>query len=107
MGILRVRYHHGASKGTFISLRQLGFTDYQTRIYVQLLKLGRATAYEASKAAGVPRANAYAALETLAQRSAALCCRSMKNRYAMSPPGLIPVLRLSDRRRPSRGVRWT
>src|SRR5215470_10378241 len=67
-------------------LRQLGFTDYEARIYVQLVKTSPATAYEISKAAGVPRANAYAALEALAQRGAVLPVNEEPLRYVAAPP---------------------
>jgi sugar-specific transcriptional regulator TrmB len=67
-------------------LRQLGFTDYEARIYVQLLKDSPATAYEVSKAAGVPRANTYSALEALAQRGAVLPVNEEPLRYVAANP---------------------
>ena len=75
-----------ATKEILPGLRQLGFTDYEARIYVQLLKTSPATAYEISKAAGVPRANAYAALEALAQRGAVLPVNEEPLRYVAAPP---------------------
>jgi sugar-specific transcriptional regulator TrmB len=50
-------------------MRKLGFTDYETRIYVRLLQESPATAYEISKATGVPRPNTYNALDALTQRN--------------------------------------
>jgi len=82
MAVTRVRHQHGSLSG----LRQLGFTDYEARIYLQLLKVSPATAYEISKAAGVPRANAYAALEALAQRGAVLPVNEEPLRYVAKPP---------------------
>jgi sugar-specific transcriptional regulator TrmB len=86
MVVTKLRRQRGASKETLSSLRQLGFTDYEARIYVQLLKVSPATAYEISKAAGVPRANAYAALEALAQRGAVLPVNEEPLRYVAAPP---------------------
>jgi HTH-type transcriptional regulator, sugar sensing transcriptional regulator len=86
MVVTKLRRQQGANKETLSGLRQLGFTDYEARIYVQLLKVSPATAYEISKAAGVPRANAYAALETLAQRGAVLPVNEEPLRYVAAPP---------------------
>ncbi len=86
MVVTKVRHQHGASKEILSGLRQVGFTDYEARIYVQLLKVSPATAYEISKAAGVPRANTYAALEALAQRGAVLPVNEGPLRYVAAPP---------------------
>ena len=75
-----------ANREVLSGLRQLGFTDYEARIYVQLLKTSPATAYEIAKAAGVPRANTYAALEALAQRGAVLPVNEEPLRYIAAPP---------------------
>ena len=86
MVVTKIRHQQNAGKANLDGLRQLGFTDYEARIYVQLLKLSPATAYEVSKAAGVPRANAYAALEALAQRGAVLPVNEEPLRYVAAPP---------------------
>ena len=86
MVVTKVRYQQGASKEILSGLRQLGFTDYEARIYVQLLKVSPATAYEISKGAGVPHANAYAALEALAQRGAVLPVNEEPLRYIAASP---------------------
>ena len=75
-----------ANREVLSGLRQLGFTDYEARIYMQLLKASPATAYEIAKAAGVPRANTYAALESLAQRGAVLPVNEEPLRYIAAPP---------------------
>lgn len=68
-------------------LRRLGFTEYEARIYVQLLRQDEpATAYEVSKHAGVPRPNSYSALENLAQRGAVLPVSESPARYVATPP---------------------
>lgn len=68
-------------------LRRLGFTDYEARIYTELLRQGHpSTAYELSKTTGVPRPNAYNALESLNQRGAVLPVSESPTRYAAAPP---------------------
>src|SRR3546814_13910967 len=62
-------------------LKRLGFTEYEARVYVQLLRQSPATAYEIAKADGVPRPNTYHALEALAKRGAVLHVRGNPIRY--------------------------
>ena len=86
MVVTKVGHIQAANREALSGLRQLGFTDYEARIYVQLLKASPATAYEVAKAAGVPRANTYAALEALAQRGAVLPVNEEPLRYVAAPP---------------------
>ena len=73
--------------GLLADLRRIGFTDYEARIYVELLRQGTpGTAYELSKNTGVPRPNAYNAFESLAQRGAVLAVSETPARYAAAPP---------------------
>jgi len=73
--------------GVLSDLRKLGFTEYEARIYVQMLRQGvPATAYEVSKNAGVPRPNTYNALENLSQRGAVLPVSESPTRYVATPP---------------------
>ena len=51
-------------------LQGLGFSDYEARAYMALLESSPATAYEVSKAAGLPRANTYGALESCTEKGA-------------------------------------
>ena len=67
-------------------LRRVGFTDYEARVYVQLLRQSPATAYEISKLAGLPRPNTYQALEVLAQRGAVLPVSENPVRYVAADP---------------------
>jgi sugar-specific transcriptional regulator TrmB len=67
-------------------LRRVGFTDYEARIYVQLLRQSPATAYEIAKRAGVPRPNTYQALEALTQRRAVLPVSENPARYVAADP---------------------
>jgi len=67
-------------------LKRLGFTEYEARIYVQLLRQSPSTAYEISKSTGVPRPNAYSALEALSQRAAVLPVSENPVRYVAANP---------------------
>jgi len=67
-------------------LKRIGFTDYEARIYVQLLRQSPATAYEIAKHAGVPRPNTYQALEALTQRRAVLPVSENPARYIAADP---------------------
>src|SRR3546814_17605368 len=64
----------------------LGFTEYEARVYVQLLRHSPATAYEIAKAASVPRPNTYHALEALAKRGAVLPVSENPIRYVAANP---------------------
>ncbi len=86
MVVSKVGHLQSVNREILSGLRQLGFTDYEARIYVQLLKSNPATAYEVAKATGVPRANAYAALEALAQRGAVVPVNEEPLRYVAAAP---------------------
>lgn len=49
-------------------LQRIGFSHYEARVYLALLRVSPATAYEVSQLAGVPRANAYSVLESLKEK---------------------------------------
>jgi sugar-specific transcriptional regulator TrmB len=70
----------------FGDLKRLGFTEYEAKIYVQLLRMPPSTAYEISKGANVPRPNTYHALEALAQRGAVLPVSENPVRYVAAAP---------------------
>ncbi|WP_182912828.1 TrmB family transcriptional regulator [Paracoccus onubensis] len=67
-------------------LRKLGLTEYEARVYFQLLCASPATAYEIAKAANLPRPNTYNALESLVQRGAVLPVSESPARYVAAPP---------------------
>jgi len=75
-----------AHNKAFENLKCLGFTEYEARIYVQVLRRGQTTAYEISKSANVPRPNAYHALEVLAKRGAVLPISENPVRYVAADP---------------------
>ena len=53
-------------------LMAIGFTEYEARVYVALLRENPATGYQLSKQSGVPRSMVYEALGRLHTRSAVL-----------------------------------
>jgi HTH-type transcriptional regulator, sugar sensing transcriptional regulator len=52
------------------SLIELGFTEYEAKTYLALIKNGPSSGYEVARLSGVPRPNVYAALEKLRDRGA-------------------------------------
>lgn len=53
------------------ALHQLGFTEYEARLYLELRQRPGLTGYELAKALGLPRANVYAALQSLVMKGGA------------------------------------
>lgn len=53
------------------SLQQMGFTEYEAKAYIALLKNSKATGYEVSKLSGIPRAKIYQTLDSLTRKGAA------------------------------------
>lgn len=52
----------------FSLMKKFNFTEYETKVYISLLKNGNATGYEISKQSSVPRSKVYNILETLLQK---------------------------------------
>ena len=71
---------------TIEEMKQLGFTGAEAQIYVFLLQHPLSTGYEVSKGTGLPRANAYQALESLAVKERVTAVSSDPVRYAPIPP---------------------
>ncbi|MGB0086649.1 MAG: helix-turn-helix domain-containing protein [Rhodomicrobiaceae bacterium] len=67
-------------------LQDLGFSDYEARAYIALLKLQPATAYEVSKEAGLPKANSYTVLESLSSKEAVQPVSENPVRYSAVAP---------------------
>jgi sugar-specific transcriptional regulator TrmB len=67
-------------------LQELGFTDYEARIYIALLEQSPVTAYEISKTRGLPRPNVYGALEGLHRKDAVQKISEDPVRYVPVPP---------------------
>lgn len=72
--------------GLLQQFKQIGFTEYEARVYIQLLRQSPATAYEIAKACGVPRPNTYNALESLAKRGTVQPVSKSPMRYVAAPP---------------------
>ena len=56
---------------TVALLQELGFTKYEARAYLSLVRAGSLNGYALAKASGLPRANVYGVLERLIERGAA------------------------------------
>ena len=67
-------------------LQRMGFSEYEARTYLSLLHVSPATAYEASKHSGLPRANTYGALDRLAEKGAVQPVSENPVRYAPVRP---------------------
>lgn len=52
------------------ALDRLGFSEYEARVYVALVKEHPLNGYELARRAGIPRANVYGVLDRLTQRGA-------------------------------------
>ncbi len=70
-------------------LQRLGFSEYEARTYLALLKLKPATAYEISREAGLPRSNTYSALESLTKKLAVQPVSESPVRYVPVEPAVL------------------
>ena len=69
------------------NLNTVGFTEYEAKVYVALLREHPATGYQLSKAAGIPRSMVYEALGRLDARGAVLKAEEAKfTLYRPVPP---------------------
>ncbi|MCJ7986374.1 helix-turn-helix domain-containing protein [Priestia sp. OVL9] len=59
-------------KNIIQQLQSLGFNQYESKVYVTLVKKGSSTAYSISKHSGVPRARVYDILQTLEEKGMVL-----------------------------------
>jgi sugar-specific transcriptional regulator TrmB len=71
---------------TIDEMKHLGFTGAEAQIYLYLLQHPHITGYEVSKGTGLPRANAYQALETLVAKARVVPVTYDPVRYAVVPP---------------------
>lgn len=65
-------------------LKACGFSDYESRIWLQLLSRNPSTAYEAAKGAGIPNSKAYEVLSKLEARGFVLASQN-EGRRIYSP----------------------
>jgi HTH-type transcriptional regulator, sugar sensing transcriptional regulator len=70
-------------------IKALGFSDYEARVYVCLLKNSPATAYEISKTTGIARANVYSTCENLVSKKAAQVINDNPRKFIPVPPELL------------------
>lgn len=57
---------------TLLALREMGFTEYEAKVYLALIDESPATGYQVSKVSGVPRSMVYETLRRLHARGAVL-----------------------------------
>ena len=76
----------GALNSMVEQMQRLGFTEHEARAYIALLGHHPATAYEVSKLSGLPRPNAYGAMEGLAKKGAAQPVSAKPVRYVPYDP---------------------
>lgn len=78
------------------ALRGFGLTDYEAQAYLALLQESPATAYQVSKERGLPRANVYAAVESLAKKGFAQPVTENPVRYVPVQPEALFARLLQD-----------
>lgn len=72
---------------TIDHLRELGFTDYEARVYIGLITKSPATAYEIGISAGVPTSKVYEVLGRLSEKGLVLeLSENGKKRYVPREP---------------------
>jgi sugar-specific transcriptional regulator TrmB len=71
------------------TLKSLGLTPYETKCYLALLQRGTLTVPEVSTIAGVPRSNAYDALDKMMSKGICVSRPGNTKRYSASPPDLL------------------
>lgn len=69
-----------------LHLRNLGFTEMESKIMVELATKGQASGYEVAKQLGVSRSNVYAALQRLTQQGYVRCGEGEPARYSVLNP---------------------
>jgi Cd2+/Zn2+-exporting ATPase len=73
-----------------LSLVAVGFTEYEAKIYLELLRDNPATGYQLAKHAGIPRSMVYEALGRLSNRGAVLeTVESRATLYRPLPPDVL------------------
>ncbi len=78
-------------------LKAVGFTEYEARVYLALLKESPATGYQISKKSGVPRSMVYEALGRLEGRGAVLKSEERRaSHYRPVPPDTLLDRSMAD-----------
>jgi len=68
------------------SFSKLGLTAFESKAYLSLLKKGKVTGYELSKASGIPSSKIYSVLNHLVTKNLAVSLESHPVRYLPRPP---------------------
>ena len=71
------------------TLRTLGLSDKEARIYLSLLQLGPATPYKMAKRSGLKRPTAYVIADELVEKGCAVKAPGEKHTYIARPPEVI------------------
>ncbi len=80
----------GGKTGVIEALARLGFTEYEAKTYLSLLKNNPATGYQISKDAGIPRSMVYEALGRLSNKDAVMSLpQGDTTRYAPVPVNVL------------------
>ena len=83
-----------------VLLSEIGFTEYEAKVYLELLRNYPATGYQLSKEAGIPRSMVYEALGRLANRGAVLETREDRaTLYRPLPPDTLLDMQEKEQRR--------
>ncbi len=70
------------SQQAIIALEQLGFSTYESRVYLGLLRQSPITGYQLSKLSGVPRSRIYETLERLTTKGYAVALQTEPTEYS-------------------------
>lgn len=82
------------------TLKELGFTDYETRVYIALVKAGPTTARDLSESSGVPHSRIYDVLTELENRGWVESQSGRPTRYrAKSPSEAVRLYRIKEEER--------
>jgi sugar-specific transcriptional regulator TrmB len=80
-------------KKALTALEQLGFSTYEARVYLGLLKKNPITGYQLSKLSGVPRSRIYETLERLTAKGYAVMLQTEPSEYnPLAVPALLAQL---------------
>lgn len=81
-------------------LGDLGFTEYEAKVYLALVKESPLTGYAVARVSGVPRSKVYEVLEGMSGRGEVLVSHGEPTRYAPQPPREL----VASRRRQAEGA---
>jgi sugar-specific transcriptional regulator TrmB len=78
-----------SNKKLFKQIRQLGFTEYEAKCYLALFERESLAVSEVSVLAGIPRSNAYEALEKLLAKGVVVAIPGKIKKYTSSDPWIL------------------